>query len=150
MPAGSAIPYDGYFNASAECWSVFTEVLGTEFSGGALFGQLQHLTAEAYAAQHPGGPHPDKSVGLHLTGLYLMVERRVPPESVAPYMQKLAERVRDWPHLDPPPSDGWKQTIFDVAMADDHIAAVREWSAGVWEAWSPQRERVTALLAALD
>src|SRR6185295_5652792 len=117
MPAGNAIPYTGYFNASAECWSVFAEVLGTEFGSGALFGQLQHLTAEAYAAQHPGGPHPDKSVGLHL-----VVVRGIPPASVAPYMQKLAERVRDWPHLGAPPSDGWKQTIFDVAMAADHVA----------------------------
>ncbi|HEV7572088.1 MAG TPA: DUF5946 family protein [Thermoanaerobaculia bacterium] len=150
MPAGNAIPYDGYFNASAECWSVFTEVLGREFSEGASFGQLQHLTAEAYAVQHAGGQHPDKSVGLHLAGLFLMVERGIAPASVAPYMQKLAERVRDWRHLDAPPSDGWKQTIFDVAMADDHVAAVRKWSAEVWEAWSPQRDRVTALLEALD
>src|SRR3954453_23307682 len=32
MPAGNPIPYDGYFNASVECWSLFTEVIGREFS----------------------------------------------------------------------------------------------------------------------
>lgn len=150
MPAGNPIPYDGYFNASDECWSLFTEVIGREFSNAVLFGQVHHLTVEAYAVQHPGGLHPDKSIDIHLAGLYLMMERNVAPSDVAPYMQKLAERVRDWPHLDPPSSDIWTQTIFDVAMADDHVAAVREWSAGVWRAWSTQRDRISALLRALD
>jgi len=149
MPAGNSIPYDGYFNASDECWSLFTEVIGREFSNAVLFGQVHHLTVEAYAVQHPGGLHPDKSIDIHLAGLYLMMERNVAPSDVAPCMQKLAERVRDWPHLDPPPPDAWKQTIFDVAMADDHVAAVREWSAGVWAAWSSQRDRVVALVDAL-
>jgi hypothetical protein len=131
MPAGSSIPYDGYFNASNECWSLFTEVIGREFSNAVLFGH-----------------HPDKSIDIHLAGLYLMIERGVPPSAVAPYMQKLAERVREWPHFDPP-AGVWRQTIFDVAMADDHVVAVREWSAGVWEAWSAQRDGVVSLLNAL-
>jgi hypothetical protein len=146
MTAGHALPYLGYFNASDECWSLFTEVIGREFSNAVLFGQVHHLTVEAYAVQHPGGRHRDKSIDIHLAGLYLMMERDIPPSAVAPYMQKLAERVRDWPHLDAPGPDAWTQTIFDVAMADDHAAAVREWSAGVWQAWSAQRERVVALL----
>jgi allophanate hydrolase subunit 1 len=146
MPAGTPIAYDGYFNASAECWSVFTEVIGREFSNAVLFGQVHHLTVEAYVVQHPGGLHPDKSIDIHLAGLYLMMECGVAPAAVAPYMQKLADRIRDWPHLHPPPSDRWPMTIFDVALADDHIAAVREWSASVWEAWTPQRDRIAALL----
>ena len=148
MPAGNPIPYDGYFNVSPECWSLFTEVIGREFSNAVLFGQVHQLTVDAYAVQHPGGPHPDKSIDIHLAGLYLVIERNIAPP-VAPYLQKLAERVRDWPHLDAPDATAWTQTIFDVAMADDHVAAVREWSAGVWEVWSAQRDRVAALLDAL-
>jgi hypothetical protein len=149
MPGGNTTAYDGYFNASNECWSLFTEVIEREFSNAVLFGQVHHLTVEAYAVQHPGGAHPDKSIDIHLAGLYLMIERNVAPSAVAPYMQKLAERVRDWPHFDAPDSNAWTQTIFDVAMADDHVAAVREWSAGVWEVWSAQRDLVAALLDAL-
>ena len=149
MPAGSAIPYDGYFNASAECWSVFTEVVGREFSNAILFGQVHQVTVDAYAVQHAGGRHPDKSVDIHLAGLCLVLDRGVAPTAVAPRLQALASAISGWPHLEPP-AIAWRQTIFDVAMADDHIAAVREWSACVWEAWSPQRDRVTALLAALD
>jgi hypothetical protein len=63
--------YDGYFNCSPECWSIFTEVIGREFSNAVLFGQVHHLTVEAYAVQHAGGSHPDKSVDIHLAGLYL-------------------------------------------------------------------------------
>lgn len=147
MPADPRATYDGYFNCSPECWSIFTEVIGREFSNAVLFGQVHHLTVEAYAVQHAGGPHPDKSVDVHLAGLYLMIERNIPPSLVAPYMQQLADRVHDWPHLEPP-SVEWPLTIFDVAMADDHIAAVRNWSAGVWAGWGGHREAIAALVSA--
>jgi len=146
MPPTGAATYDGYFNTSQECWSVFTEVIGAEFSKAAIFGQVHHLTVEAYAVQHAGGHHPDKSVGVHLAGLYLMMERKIPPALVAPYMQKLAARVREWPHFEPP-SIVWPRTIFDVAAADDHVAAVREWSAGVWAAWGRHHEAVAQFVS---
>ncbi|MEA2336312.1 MAG: hypothetical protein QOE82_319 [Thermoanaerobaculia bacterium] len=38
MPADPRATYDGYFNCSPECWSVFTEVIGREFSNAVLFG----------------------------------------------------------------------------------------------------------------
>ena len=147
MPADRRATYDGYFNASAECWSIFTEVIGKEFSNAVLFGQVHHLTVEAYAVQHAGGSHPDKSVDIHLAGLYLMIERGIPPSAVAPYMQKLADRVHAWPHFNPP-SVAWSQTIFDVAMSDDHVAAVREWSTGVSAGWGAHHEAIGELLKA--
>lgn len=146
MPVGNPIPYDGYFNASDECWSLFTEVIGREFSNAALFGQVHQLTVDAYAVQHSGGRHPDKSIDIHLAGLCLVLDRGFSPTAVAPRLQKLASRVRDWPHLEPPPSDAWKQAIFDVAKAGDHIAAVREWSAGVWAGWGRERHEAIASL----
>ncbi|MDP9360807.1 MAG: DUF5946 family protein [Acidobacteriota bacterium] len=148
MPASKRATYDGYFNASPECWSVFTEVIGAEFSNAVLFGQVHQLTVDAYAVQHAGGPHPDKSVAVHLSGLHLVIERGIPPTSVPPYLQQLATRVREWPHFDPPPVDTWRATIFDVATADDHVAAVREWSAGVWRGWSAQHEAIAQFVAA--
>lgn len=147
MPASEAVTYDGKFNASQECWSVFTEVIGAEFSNAALFGQVQQLTVDAYAVQHAGGRHPDKSVAVHLTGLYLVLERGIPPTSVAPLLQQLATRVSEWPHFDPP-SIVWSRTIFDVAMSDDHVTAVREWSAGVWAEWGAVHEAVAKFAVA--
>ncbi len=144
MPPTAAATYDGYFDTSQECWSVFTEVIGAEFSNAALFGKVHQLTVDAYAVQHVGGRHPDKSVCIHLTGLYLVLERGIPPPSVAPYLQQLASRVHDWPHFYPP-SVVWSRTIFDIATADDHAAAVREWAAGVWAGWCGSHRAIAQL-----
>lgn len=148
MPASERATYDGYFNASPECWTVFTEVIGAEFSNAVLFGQVHQLTVDAYAVQHAGGPHPDKSVAVHLSGLHLVIERGIPPTSVPPYLQALVTRVREWPHFEAPHMDMWPRTIFDVALATDHAAAVREWSASVWQEWSRQHEAIAQFVAA--
>lgn len=125
---------------------VFTEVIGAEFDNAALFGQVHQLTVDAYAVQHPGGHHPDKSVAVHLTGLHLVIERRIPPTSVPPLLQRLATHVREWPHFEPP-AISWLLTIFDVAIADDHVAAVREWSGEVWRGWAAQHDAIAQFVA---
>ena len=75
MPARTSATKRGYYNTSDECWDLYTEVLGSEYSNAVLFGQVHQLTVDAYATQHAGGPHPDKSVAVHLLGLYLAFER---------------------------------------------------------------------------
>lgn len=84
--------YDRKFNASAECWSLFEEVIAAEFQNPVLFAQVHQLTMDAYAVQHAGGQHPDKPVCIHLVGLYLMLERGVTPMEVPPLQQRLARR----------------------------------------------------------
>ena len=82
--------YDGYYCTSAECWAVYTEVLGAEFGDAVLFGQVHQLTVDSYAVQHPGGAHPDKSIGVHLTGLHLVLDRGLAPTLVPRFHQHLA------------------------------------------------------------
>jgi hypothetical protein len=140
MPFGER-SYDRKFYASAECWSLFEEVLAAEFQNAVLFGQVHQLTVDAYAVQHAGGRHPDKSVCVHLSGLYLMLERGVAPVEVPPLLQRLASRAC-WPHLDPPEKHA-SMTVYDVALADSpqtHAQRVREWAAEVWRAWSPHHD----------
>ena len=144
MPASDK-PYDGKFNASAECYSVFTEVIGAEFSNVVLFSQAHQVTVDAYAVQHAGGPHPDKSVDIHFAGLHLHFAHGVKPTAIAPMLQALATRTTHWPHLEPPAFRG-SMTIFDVAIAESHIDAVRAWSRGVWEAWSQHHDAIAELL----
>src|SRR5260370_6277984 len=93
--------YDRQFHASAECWSLFEEVLAAEFQNPILFRQVHQLTVDTYAVQHAGGRHPDKSVCVHLVGLHLVLEKDVAPAEVPPRLQRLA-RQASWPHLDPP------------------------------------------------
>lgn len=142
----SARSYDRKFHASAECWSVFEEVLAVEFQDGVLFGQVHQLTVDTYAVQHAGGRHPDKSVCVHLVGLYLMLERGVAPAEVPPLLQLLATRA-SWLHLDPPETRA-SLTVYDVAVAESpqtHALCVREWAAEVWKAWSPHHDAAREL-----
>lgn len=138
--------YDRKFNASAECWSLFEEVIAHEFQNAVLFGQVHQLTVDTYAVQHAGGPHPDKSVCIHLAGLYLVLEGGVRPVDVPPRLQVLARRT-SWPHL-APPDERAVLTVQDVALAgspESHARAVRDWAAQVWRAWSPHHDTARAL-----
>ena len=149
LPRNDTAVFDGYYNASAECWGLYTEVLGAEYSNAVLFGQVHQLTVDAYAVQHAGGTHPDKSVGIHLCGLHLVIERGVSPPRVPPLLQRLAGSVAAWPRLDPPASVS-APTVFDVAFCDtaqDHATVVKEWSQSVWTEWSQHHSTVEALIA---
>ncbi len=142
--------YDRKFHASAECWSVFEEVLAVEFQNAVLFGQVHQLTVDAYAVQHAGGRHPDKSVCVHLVGLYLMLERGVAPVEVPPLLQRLASRM-SWPHLDAPEART-SLTVYDVAAAESpqtHALRVREWAAEVWRTWVAHHDTARELASDL-
>jgi hypothetical protein len=149
MPHRPGLPYDGYYHASPECWSVYTEVLAAEYSHAVLWGQVHQLTVDTYAVQHAGGPHPGKSVAVHLAGLHLAHARGVKPPKIAPMLQRLASRQPAWPHFEPPHGD-WSITVCDVALVagefDAHIRAVRAWSASVWGAWSAHHASIAAFV----
>ncbi|HSE42037.1 MAG TPA: DUF5946 family protein [Acidobacteriota bacterium] len=138
MPKRPSSLYDGYFNTSPECWAVFTEVLEAEYSNAFLFGRVHQLSVDTYAVQHAGGSHPDKSIDVHLCGLYLVLQKQMQPTSVHPFLRELVARVQQWPHFSPPHLKT-AITVFDVAMAsntEEHIQKVREWADVVWRAWS--------------
>ena len=148
MPRQEGASVGGYFHASPECWSVFTELVGAEFSNAFLFGRVHQTTVDTYAVQHAGGMHPDKSIMIHLSGLYLVQQNGLQPTAVPPFLQKLAERVKQWPHL-PPPDLVTDITVFDVALAsstEEHIRLVRRWAATVWERWSEYHADIEAFL----
>ena len=148
MPVSDTASYEGNYNTSPECWSVYTEVLGSEFSNAFLFGQVHQLTVDAYAVQHAGGKHPDKSAAIHLAGLHLMLDRGVRPPNVPKLHQRLAAAVKIWPRF-PPPADTGSVTAFGVAFSssvEEHIKTVRERAALVWKAWSPYHGEVARLV----
>lgn len=149
MPARAGLTNPTYNHASPECWAVYTEVLAAEYSNAVLFGQVHQLTVDTYAVQHAGGEHPDKSVTIHLVGLYLVLERGLRPTEVPPHFRHLAETMREWPHFEPP-RVAWPMTVFDVAMAGspaEHAELVRQWSAGVWREWAFAREAIAKLVS---
>ena len=139
--------YDRKFHASAECWAFFEEVIGREFQSAALFGRAHQLTVDTYAVQHAGGAHPDKSVGVHLAGLCLSLERGIALTDVPLWMQRIAGATTSWPHLEPPMRTGGI-TVRDVAAArseERHVAVVRAWAGQVWTSWSAHHPAARAL-----
>lgn len=146
MPSGEGV-YEGYYHASPECWSVYCEVLGAEYQDAVLFGRVHQLTVDSYAAQHAGGPHPDKSVCIHLVGLHLALEHGIAPPEVPAGLQALARVVRAWPRFEPPEGFG-SITALDVALArsaEEHASLVRSWAQETWERWKPHHAAVAAL-----
>lgn len=149
LPAGETASYDGYYHASPECWEVYTGVLAEEYNAPALFGRIHQLTVDTYAVQHAGGDHPDKSVGVHLAGLYLVLERGLMAPQVPPLLQRLAGAVSVWPHF-PPPAERAPLTVLGVARSDsaeEHVARVREWGLQVWRLWSAHHGEVADLVS---
>src|SRR5678809_1305748 len=100
MPAHNTAPPRSYYNTSPECWDLYTEVLGTEYSNAFLFGQIHQLTVDTYAVQHAGEPHPDKSVNVHLCGLYLGLVKGIRSPYIPPLLQRLATETKVWPHYE--------------------------------------------------
>ncbi len=153
MPVSERVAYHGYYHASRECWGVYTEVLEREYGNAVLFGQVHQLTVDTYAVQHAGGPHPDKSVAVHLVGLHLVLEMGQDPPAVPRILQRLVSAVParcparwEWPHF-APPSEKSAITVCDVALSDAplaHARTVREWARSVWSAWSPQHAAVAS------
>ena len=148
MPQQPDRSYDGNFNASAECWGIFTEVAGQDFSNAVLFEAVHQLTVDAYAVQHAGGLHPDKSVGVHLSGLYLAIEIGLPGPHIAARLKHLADLVENWPHFAVPPSQS-EWTIFDLALEDDFKARIEKtnsWARQIWQSWPHAHDQVRALV----
>lgn len=146
MPVGDDATYEGYYNTSPECWSVYAEVLGAEFSDVALYARVHQLTVDAYAAQHAGGPQPDKSVALHLAGLHLVLERGLRPTRIPGLFRSLADRIERWPHFERPTKIE-APTVLDVALAessDEHTERALGWARKVWAAWSEHHAAVAA------
>lgn len=141
--------YDGYYHCSPECWELYTEVLGREYSDAVLFGQVHQMTVDSYAVQHAGGPHPDKSVAIHLSGLHLVLAQGMRPMEVPARLQRIAAAVEQYPHF-LPPRDRGRDTVFEVALTGssiEHAAAVRRWAGRVWRAWRRHHPAVAAFVS---
>lgn len=148
MPVNRSAAYTGYYNCSAECWSVYSDVLGVEFVSAVVFAQVHQMTVDSYALQHAGGPHPDKSVGIHLAGLHATFERNVPQSQIPKFLQRLAETIEVWPHYPAPGSTG-PLNIMAIALSgseQEHMERVRKWARFVWHGWSDHHAHIARLV----
>ena len=149
LPRQTNSAYDGYYNCSPECWSVYSEVLGFEFSNVIAFTQVHQLTVDCYALQHAGGRHPDKSVAVHLAGLHAAMILGMGQRAIPGLLQQLATHHDDFPHFDPPKWMG-PLSVFDIALATsvtEHVARIRKWAGFIWKAWSKHHDQIAEFVA---
>jgi len=149
MPKKESAVCNSYYNVSPECWDLYTEVLAAEYGNAFLFGRIHQLTVDAYAVQHAGAKHPDKSVMVHLTGLHLAFVRGLQSFQIPPILQSLASSVQIWPHFTPV-EEKVSITVFDVALCsttEEHIQVVREWAGSIWKAWTPYHYEIANFIS---
>jgi len=148
MPVSTKVSYDGFYHCSPECWVIYSEVLRTDFRAATEPEMVRQKLIDAYAVQHAGGKHPDKSVAVHLVGLHAAYELRMPATDVPSYLQRLMASVKDWPHFRQPMFPA-PMTIFDVALAEsaeEHVVRVETWAEAVWHSWLDYHKAVASFV----
>jgi len=138
-------PTPPLIGASAACWALYGELLAHEYAEPS-YPECHRLTIDAYAAQHPGrrSRRAIQSVGIHLSGLYLVLDRGLegPAATALKNRVRAAEPKFKW--LRPPQPIG-ELTVQDVlAMRDEmpHCDAVERWARSVWDSWRLHHETV--------
>jgi len=117
-------PTHPYYGAAPGCWALYREVLARAF-GDYRFARLQRLTADAYAAPHPGQADDRRavqSVAVHLIGLALSLAPTLAPgRSLAPLLQAAANGSAMYRWL-PLLADLGAVTVADVHAAVPSVA----------------------------
>jgi hypothetical protein len=140
---GVVLPeYDGpthpYIGANAACWALYGELLAYEY-GELGYPECHRLTVDAYAVQHPGhrGHQAIQSLGTHLSGLYLVLERGMDGPQATAFKNRVAAAEPGFKWLNPP-GPGSALTVWDVLdmrREMKHCDAIEAWARSVWQAW---------------
>lgn len=147
LPPDPAAPPSTTYNASAECWQVYGEIVSYSAQHPVQLGTWHQTCVDAFTAQHVGPHTAALGITFALNGLYLVYERGFSGFQVREAHGYLANTFDEWVRYEPPENVG-AITAFDVALAsdpDEHIDLVRRWGQEVWSAW----ERVHDLIATL-
>jgi Family of unknown function (DUF5946) len=140
---GVVLPeYDGpthpYIDASAACWALYGELLAYEYAE-LGYPECHRLTVDAYAVQHPGRRERRsiQSIGTHLSGLYLVLERGMDGPKATALKNRVAAAEPGFEWLNPPSSDGALtiRDVLEMRREMQHCVAIKAWARSVWEAW---------------
>jgi hypothetical protein len=131
--------------ASPACWALYGRLLVYQYSQ-ALPPRLHRLTVDTYAVQHPAArKHCSlSSLGPHLIGLCLLLERGASPQRTNELLDQILKRLPPFRRLEAPTPNGTIM-VSDVAAArnpDEHDRLVEQWATSVWGAWAPHHAAV--------
>ena len=150
--------YDGpthpYIGANAACWALYGELLAHEYSE-LGYPECHRITVDAYAVQHPGerGGRTIQTVGTHLSGLYLVIERGLDGPAATALKNKVLASDPPFQWL-PPPGRNGELTVRDVLQLRhemSHCDAIEAWGRSVWQSWDLHHDTVRGWVeSALD
>jgi hypothetical protein len=92
------------------------------------------------------------TLGLHLIGLCLLLEREASAQQTSKLLAQFLERPLSFGRLDAPTPNG-SITVSDVAAArnrDDHARLVEQWATSVWHAWASHHVAVRSWIDGTD
>jgi hypothetical protein len=147
LPRAGEAPAAAQYNASAECWQVYGEVVSYGALHAVQLGRWHQTCVDAFTAQHVGPKTAPLTVAFALNGLYLVLERGFSGIQVREAHGYLTNTVDSWERRSLPRSVG-SMTAFDVALAADpadHAVLVERWGRSVWDAWAHVHEAVAEL-----
>ena len=130
-----------YLLSAPGCWAMYCEVLEREYTD-FRYAQAHHFTVDAYACQHPGKPEVSqamKSVGIHLSSLFMFFEKGMPQSQGGIFKQHFVQynKKLDFIHRLDPPSNLGIVTVYDVwelQEAHHHFEKCEEWARSTWQA----------------
>jgi hypothetical protein len=148
-------PVHDYIESSPGCWEAYGKVISMEFADWTRLGDINRLTVDTYAVQHPGRPgrRSVQSVAGHLISMFLVLRKG---HSGAQATQKLRIFVEKRPSLVwlEPPDLVVSTNISDVLLAkntEEHERIVRKWAELVFERWySKHADAIDRLVASID
>ncbi len=143
-------PVHPYMRSSPACFAAFNTLIAAEYSSGKLL-EVNRLTVDTWAVQHPGSPEDRRavqSVGLHLARLMLQLASPHPPREANAVMLDFARHKKTLRPLKPP-------TVFRLTASDaapfagssSHASKVRDWAEATWLDWSNEHRYIRAWVA---
>jgi hypothetical protein len=132
-------PVHPYMESTPGCWAAYTKLLEVEYRNYAVVKGAHRMTADTYAAQHPGQRSrvSTQSVSGHLFGLECYLVRGMDGDTTRKYMKRVIDRARELTWLEPPDFSGTLNVNHPLSATDmqDHIVKVKEWGWSVLNAW---------------
>ncbi len=145
-------PTHEHMLSSPGCWAAYGEVLAREYSDNRL-ARIHRLTVDTYAVQHPGVnvPAARRSVAVHLSRLYLLLEAGWAMERANNAMFAITEFKDRCDSLNRPPMTGTLSVleVLQAASNQEHEKRVRAWAESVWKAWAVHHATVRKWCAGL-
>jgi uncharacterized protein DUF5946 len=139
--------------ASPACWALYGRLLVYQYSQ-ALPPRFHRLTVDTYAVQHPAARNHRafSSLGPHLIGLCLLLERGASPQRTNELLAQILEPTPSCRRIEAPTPNG-TITVSDVAAARnpcEHSQLVEQWATSVWDAWAPHHLAVQGWIEGIE